>query len=67
MQVSKAALRRSKGAQLTEQLMVEQQPPWRAFSPLANMEMMPFRDAGGFVADFNLSIQVSDPSLAYSV
>ncbi|KAH9950025.1 tyrosine protein phosphatase [Amylocystis lapponica] len=32
-------------------------PPWEAFHPIAEMEFMPFRDAGRGRSDFNLSIQ----------
>ncbi|KAH8830599.1 tyrosine protein phosphatase [Flagelloscypha sp. PMI_526] len=38
-------------------LIVGQRAPWEAFQPLAEMEFMPFRDAGRALSDFNLSIQ----------
>ncbi|GBE79144.1 Tyrosine-protein phosphatase CDC14 homolog [Sparassis crispa] len=38
-------------------MIVQQRPPWEAFHPIAEMEFMPFRDAGRGRSDFNLSIQ----------
>ncbi|KAH9943029.1 phosphatases II [Epithele typhae] len=38
-------------------MIVQQRPPWEAFQPIAELEFMPFRDAGRGPSDFNLSIQ----------
>ncbi|PCH41175.1 phosphotyrosine protein [Wolfiporia cocos MD-104 SS10] len=38
-------------------MIVEQRPPWEAFAPIAELEFMPFRDAGRGRSDFNLTIQ----------
>ncbi|KAL1743902.1 tyrosine protein phosphatase [Schizophyllum fasciatum] len=38
-------------------LIVLRRAPWEAFHPIAEMEFMPFRDAGRGPSDFNLSIQ----------
>ncbi|KAH8106177.1 tyrosine protein phosphatase [Cristinia sonorae] len=38
-------------------MIVQQRPPWEAFQPIAEIEFMPFRDAGRGRSDFNLSIQ----------
>ncbi|KAI1792957.1 phosphatases II [Ganoderma leucocontextum] len=38
-------------------MIVQQRPPWEAFHPIAEIELMPFRDAGRGRSDFNLSIQ----------
>ncbi|KAA1465963.1 phosphatases II [Dentipellis sp. KUC8613] len=38
-------------------LIVLQHAPWEAFQPIAELEFMPFRDAGRGRSDFNLSIQ----------
>ncbi|KAJ3490286.1 hypothetical protein NLI96_g1535 [Meripilus lineatus] len=38
-------------------MIVQQRPPWEAFHPIAELEFMPFRDAGRGRSDFNLSIQ----------
>ncbi|KAI0921908.1 hypothetical protein AcW2_006750 [Taiwanofungus camphoratus] len=38
-------------------MIVQQRPPWEAFHPIAEIEFMPFRDAGRGQSDFNLSIQ----------
>lgn len=38
-------------------MIVQQKAPWEAFSPIAELEFMPFRDAGRGRSDFNLSIQ----------
>lgn len=38
-------------------MIVQQRPPWEAFYPIAELEFMPFRDAGRGRSDFNLSIQ----------
>ncbi|OBZ71920.1 Tyrosine-protein phosphatase CDC14 [Grifola frondosa] len=38
-------------------MIVQQKPPWEAFHPIAELEFMPFRDAGRGRSDFNLSIQ----------
>ncbi|KAI0334809.1 tyrosine protein phosphatase [Cubamyces sp. BRFM 1775] len=38
-------------------MIVQQRPPWEAFHPIAEIEFMPFRDAGRGRSDFNLSIQ----------
>lgn len=38
-------------------MIVLRRPPWEAYAPLAEMEFMPFRDAGRARPDFNLSIQ----------
>lgn len=39
------------------QMIVQRQAPWEAFHPIAELEFMPFRDAGRGRSDFNLSIQ----------
>lgn len=39
------------------QLIVQQRAPWDAFQPIAELEFMPFRDAGRGHSDFNLNIQ----------
>lgn len=36
---------------------MQQRAPWEAFQPIAELEFMPFRDAGRGRSDFNLSIQ----------
>ncbi|KAG8895367.1 cell division control protein 14 [Tulasnella sp. 403] len=36
---------------------VQRRQPWEAFHPIAEVEFMPFRDAGRGRSDFNLSIQ----------
>ncbi|TFK56137.1 phosphatases II [Heliocybe sulcata] len=38
-------------------MIVQRRAPWEAFHPLAELEFMPFRDAGRGPSDFNLSIQ----------
>jgi cell division cycle 14 len=38
-------------------MIVQRRPPWEAFNPVAELELMPFRDAGRGPSDFNLSIQ----------
>ncbi|KZT74436.1 phosphatases II [Daedalea quercina L-15889] len=38
-------------------MIVQQRPPWEAFHPIAEIEFMPFRDAGRGRSDFNLSVQ----------
>ncbi|KZT38925.1 phosphatases II [Sistotremastrum suecicum HHB10207 ss-3] len=38
-------------------MIVKRQTPWEAFQPIAEVEFMPFRDAGRGKSDFNLSIQ----------
>ncbi|EJU05995.1 hypothetical protein DACRYDRAFT_97638 [Dacryopinax primogenitus] len=38
-------------------MIVQKKAPWEAFHPIAEMEFMPFRDAGRGRSDFNLSIQ----------
>jgi cell division cycle 14 len=38
-------------------MIVQRRAPWEAFHPIAEMEFMPFRDAGRGPSDFNLSIQ----------
>lgn len=38
-------------------MVVQRRPPWEAFHPIAEIEFMPFRDAGRGPSDFNLSIQ----------
>jgi cell division cycle 14 len=38
-------------------MIVQRRPPWEAFHPVAELELMPFRDAGRGPSDFNLSIQ----------
>jgi cell division cycle 14 len=43
------------------QLIVEHKSPWNAFKPIAQMEFMPFRDAGNGPMDYGLSIQVNPP------
>ncbi|KAF9518410.1 hypothetical protein BS47DRAFT_297949 [Hydnum rufescens UP504] len=37
-------------------LIVHRRPPWEAFRPIAELEFMPFRDAGRGRSDFNTSI-----------
>jgi cell division cycle 14 len=39
------------------QMIVQRRAPWEAFQPIAELEFMPFRDAGRGPPDFNLSIQ----------
>ncbi|KIO30890.1 hypothetical protein M407DRAFT_221992 [Tulasnella calospora MUT 4182] len=39
------------------QQIVQRRQPWEAFHPIAEMEFMPFRDAGRGRSDFNMSIQ----------
>jgi cell division cycle 14 len=39
------------------QMIVQRRAPWEAFHPIAEVEFMPFRDAGRGPSDFNLSIQ----------
>jgi cell division cycle 14 len=39
------------------QMIVQRRPPWEAFHPVAELELMPFRDAGRGPSDFHLSIQ----------
>jgi cell division cycle 14 len=38
-------------------VIVLHRPPWEAFHPIAEIEFMPFRDAGRGPSDFNLNIQ----------
>ncbi|TDL29089.1 phosphatases II [Rickenella mellea] len=38
-------------------MIVQRRAPWEAFHPIAELEFMPFRDAGRGHSDFNLSIQ----------
>lgn len=38
-------------------MIVQKKAPWEAFQPVAELEFMPFRDAGRGYSDFNLSIQ----------
>ncbi|KAI5122128.1 hypothetical protein M0805_000776 [Coniferiporia weirii] len=38
-------------------MIVQKKAPWEAFQPVAELEFMPFRDAGRGFSDFNLSIQ----------
>lgn len=38
-------------------MIVQKRTPWEAFQPIAELEFMPFRDAGRGLSDFNLSIQ----------
>jgi cell division cycle 14 len=38
-------------------MIVQRRAPWEAFHPIAEMEFMPFRDAGRGPPDFNLNIQ----------
>ncbi|EJD54098.1 phosphatases II [Auricularia subglabra TFB-10046 SS5] len=38
-------------------MIVQRRAPWEAFHPIAEIEFMPFRDAGRGRSDFNLSIQ----------
>ncbi|KAF8843180.1 phosphatases II [Paxillus ammoniavirescens] len=38
-------------------MIVQRRAPWEAFHPIAELEFMPFRDAGRGPSDFNLSIQ----------
>ncbi|KAE9404464.1 phosphatases II [Gymnopus androsaceus JB14] len=38
-------------------MIVLRQAPWEAFHPIAEVEFMPFRDAGRGPSDFNLNIQ----------
>ncbi|KAF9076565.1 protein-tyrosine phosphatase-like protein [Rhodocollybia butyracea] len=38
-------------------MIVQRHAPWEAFHPIAEIEFMPFRDAGRGPSDFNLNIQ----------
>jgi cell division cycle 14 len=38
-------------------MIVQRRAPWESFHPIAELEFMPFRDAGRGLPDFNLSIQ----------
>ncbi|KAL0949184.1 hypothetical protein HGRIS_009262 [Hohenbuehelia grisea] len=38
-------------------MIVQRRAPWEAFRPIAELEFMPFRDAGRGPSDFNLNIQ----------
>jgi cell division cycle 14 len=38
-------------------MIVQRKAPWEAFHPIAEVEFMPFRDAGRGPSDFNLNIQ----------
>jgi cell division cycle 14 len=38
-------------------MIVQRRAPWEAFHPIAELEFMPFRDAGRGPCDFNLNIQ----------
>ncbi|KAJ7873331.1 tyrosine protein phosphatase [Mycena olivaceomarginata] len=38
-------------------MIVQRRAPWEAFHPIAELEFMPFRDAGRGPSDFNLNIQ----------
>ncbi|EAU84309.2 phosphoprotein phosphatase [Coprinopsis cinerea okayama7 len=38
-------------------MIVQRRAPWEAFHPIAELEFMPFRDAGKGPSDFNLNIQ----------
>ncbi|KAF7313520.1 Phosphoprotein phosphatase [Mycena chlorophos] len=38
-------------------MIVQRRAPWEAFHPIADVEFMPFRDAGRGPSDFNLNIQ----------
>ncbi|KAF8974296.1 protein-tyrosine phosphatase-like protein [Flammula alnicola] len=38
-------------------MIVQRRAPWEAFHPIAEIEFMPFRDAGRGPSDFNLNIQ----------
>ncbi|KAJ8086178.1 cell division control protein 14 [Marasmius tenuissimus] len=38
-------------------MIVQRRAPWEAFKPIAEVEFMPFRDAGRGPSDFNLNIQ----------
>ncbi|KAK7060188.1 cell division control protein 14 [Paramarasmius palmivorus] len=38
-------------------MIVQRRAPWEAFQPIAELELMPFRDAGRGPSDFNLNIQ----------
>ncbi|KAF9268239.1 phosphatases II [Marasmius fiardii PR-910] len=38
-------------------MIVQRRAPWEAFKPIAEIEFMPFRDAGRGPSDFNLNIQ----------
>lgn len=38
-------------------MIVQRRTPWEAFHPIAELEFMPFRDAGRGPSDFNLGIQ----------
>ncbi|OWZ57057.1 cell division cycle 14 [Cryptococcus neoformans c8] len=38
-------------------LIVDKQPPWNAFRPIAQFEVMPFRDAGSGPMDYGLTVQ----------
>lgn len=42
---------------ICSQMIVQKRAPWEAFNPVAELEFMPFRDAGRGVSDFDLSIQ----------
>lgn len=39
------------------QLIVGHHNPWETFKPIAQMEVMPFRDAGNGVMDYGISVQ----------
>lgn len=38
-------------------MIVQHRAPWEAFQPIAEMEFIPFRDAGRGPSDFNLNVQ----------
>lgn len=38
-------------------MIVDKQPPWNAFRPIAQFEVMPFRDAGSGPMDYGLTVQ----------
>ena len=38
-------------------MIVQRRAPWEAFHPVAELEFMPFRDAGRGPSDFNLNLQ----------
>jgi len=38
-------------------MIVQRRAPWEAFHPIAELEFLPFRDAGRGPSDFNLNIQ----------
>lgn len=42
---------------IVRKMIVQKRAPWEAFQPVAELEFMPFRDAGRGHSDFNLSIQ----------